>query len=581
MNSNSRPPQKPGSALQQHFQQSPYRNQNIISSGPSGNMRIGQSMINEGRQFQQPTAMQLQFQQYDEILENSPYNFFHGINPKRLMRGKSIMNKCNLIRFLSCNFCNNIIVQGRECPSCESNFCAPCVKRWEASDSAKLYQTPCKCPDVESLKTLSKLKAEYLQQIRFNCQNRNCLYQLTYDELLRGTHELEECNYIRVMCEGCGVRIFKQEQLKHESVECEVPKTKQNMTLFQMRDELSTKMRQAIIQEETPLREGVSISVYTAKKKLKIERTISAIRSKTLMLSSSQPEQRSQDRQLYKEFVVIHLSDSEEKTTQKVKKPKVNVKKINTLNMIPSEEIKKIQQDFNNNMIKQSQSVLEIASKQPNQQILRTNKPPYVNNSRDQDDDDDDNELDMENSEESSEDDDEDSEDEDYTVRGNHPKRKIKKDYILNNSKINIQNPIKKKAQGDQGWDHDSLENSELSDRSYIKNQDPRLNLSAKASIQVTGKSLQPMKSNFISTNNLQLQQQQLQQTQNSQSDRGSIIAFDLESGDLIEEITQSYKVECDTSHHPKSRINEHSKSTKNSQKKVQDKNLSRNITPN
>jgi hypothetical protein len=32
---------------------------------------------------------------------------------------------------------------------------------------------------------------------------------MTYDELILGTHELDECNYIRVECEGCGLRIFK------------------------------------------------------------------------------------------------------------------------------------------------------------------------------------------------------------------------------------------------------------------------------------------------------------------------------------------------------------------------------------
>ena len=35
------------------------------------------------------------------------------------------------------------------------------------------------------------------------------MYQLTYDELLLGTHELDDCNFMTIVCEGCGLRIFK------------------------------------------------------------------------------------------------------------------------------------------------------------------------------------------------------------------------------------------------------------------------------------------------------------------------------------------------------------------------------------
>ena len=128
-----------------------------------------------------------------DILEYSPFNFYHGINAKRLLKGKSQLQKPHLQQNLSCGFCQNIIVQGKECSSCEANFCHPCVKAWEASESAKYFKTPCKCPNVDSLKYLNKLKLEYMNQIRFKCNNARCQYQLTYDELILGTHELDEC----------------------------------------------------------------------------------------------------------------------------------------------------------------------------------------------------------------------------------------------------------------------------------------------------------------------------------------------------------------------------------------------------
>lgn len=73
------------------------------------------------------------------------------------------------------------------------------------------------------MKPINKLKQEYLNQIRFKCNNAKCTHQLTYDELILGTHELDTCPYLVIVCEGCGQRIFKQDQIKHEAVECRNP----------------------------------------------------------------------------------------------------------------------------------------------------------------------------------------------------------------------------------------------------------------------------------------------------------------------------------------------------------------------
>ena len=115
-----------------------------------------------------------------------------------------------------------MIVQGSECDTCENNFCAPCLKQWQASDAAKCWTTPCKCESA-CLKQLNKIKQDYLNQIRFKCNNQRCVYQLTYDELLLGTHELDDCNFMTIVCEGCGTRIYKQDQIRHESIECANP----------------------------------------------------------------------------------------------------------------------------------------------------------------------------------------------------------------------------------------------------------------------------------------------------------------------------------------------------------------------
>ena len=76
------------------------------------------------------------------------------------------------------------------------------------------------------MRCLNKLKQTYLHEIRFKCNNQKCTYQLTYDELILGTHELDDCNFMCVICEGCGLKIHKQDQIKHESIDCTNPLAK-------------------------------------------------------------------------------------------------------------------------------------------------------------------------------------------------------------------------------------------------------------------------------------------------------------------------------------------------------------------
>lgn len=47
---------------------------------------------------------------FDDLLDFSPFNFYNGINPKRLLKGISSVNKSHLLRYLTCKFCNNIAV---------------------------------------------------------------------------------------------------------------------------------------------------------------------------------------------------------------------------------------------------------------------------------------------------------------------------------------------------------------------------------------------------------------------------------------------------------------------------------------
>lgn len=84
---------------------------------------------------------------------------------------------------------------------------------------------------------MNKLKIEYLTSVRFKCNNVRCQYQLTYDELVLGTHELDDCSFIKIVCEGCGAKITKQEQIRHDAVDCSNPhaKCKYCKTVFHLK----------------------------------------------------------------------------------------------------------------------------------------------------------------------------------------------------------------------------------------------------------------------------------------------------------------------------------------------------------
>jgi hypothetical protein len=55
----------------------------------------------------------------DNVLDYSPFNFYQGINPRRLLKGRSMLSKNHLIESLKCGFCNCIIIQGKECDKTE------------------------------------------------------------------------------------------------------------------------------------------------------------------------------------------------------------------------------------------------------------------------------------------------------------------------------------------------------------------------------------------------------------------------------------------------------------------------------
>lgn len=136
-------------------------NQGTDNGGKAETVRLSTNLSNKwnDRLSNYPVSQAQRME--NDILEYSPFNFYHGINNKRLLKGKSMLSKPYLQQVLSCGFCQNIIIQGRECPDCEQNFCHPCVKAWEASESAKYFKTPCKC-NVDGLKYLNKLKCEYM-----------------------------------------------------------------------------------------------------------------------------------------------------------------------------------------------------------------------------------------------------------------------------------------------------------------------------------------------------------------------------------------------------------------------------------
>ena len=64
------------------------------------------------------------------------------------------------------------------------------------------------------------------------------MYQLTYDELILGTHELDDCQYMKIVCEGCATKITKNDQIRHDAIECSNPHSKCKFckTVYHLKD---------------------------------------------------------------------------------------------------------------------------------------------------------------------------------------------------------------------------------------------------------------------------------------------------------------------------------------------------------
>jgi len=160
-----------------------------------------------------------------DLLEHSPFNFYHGINPKRLLKGRNTICRNNLIKNLSCVFCHNVVVQGKECADSEDNFCEPCYKKYQETDAYKYSNK------YKNMKPLNKIKLEMLINVRFKCNNTGCKHELTYDELILGTHELDECMFMKIICENCGAKIPKWDKLRHDALDCSNPMADQKKKL--------------------------------------------------------------------------------------------------------------------------------------------------------------------------------------------------------------------------------------------------------------------------------------------------------------------------------------------------------------
>ena len=165
---------------------------------------------------------------YADLLDFTGYSFKKGIDSSKLVRGlRSDLNKQPLLAHLTCGMCSGIVIQGLECPKCEAVFCTPCSKAWEASESAKMFTTPCRCEgkvnltdkrgsssrsrganippkSILVLRPMSSFRWEFMDQIRFKCKHNGCPYHQTYEEMILGTHEFVDCQYRSITCEGCG-----------------------------------------------------------------------------------------------------------------------------------------------------------------------------------------------------------------------------------------------------------------------------------------------------------------------------------------------------------------------------------------
>jgi len=103
-----------------------------------------------------------------------------------------------------CNICTGILINARECSSCQNSFCKNCLDEWICFNESCPYK--CKKTEFrESSRTLKNLLEKLHLKCLF-CPNSEICY--TY---LNYINHIKNCENIKMSCPTCSANVFKKD----------------------------------------------------------------------------------------------------------------------------------------------------------------------------------------------------------------------------------------------------------------------------------------------------------------------------------------------------------------------------------
>ena len=113
-----------------------------------------------------------------------------------------------------CQICQYIVVDPKECSSCESVFCSDCIGQCVRNCCPK----KCQGNDKAKWKQINRHLKNDLNELVFKCQDENCAKELAYRQAL---DHLNKCDHTLVACpQLCGLGILNKDLKFHFENQC-------------------------------------------------------------------------------------------------------------------------------------------------------------------------------------------------------------------------------------------------------------------------------------------------------------------------------------------------------------------------
>lgn len=170
---------------------------------------------------------------------------------------ETIINKDfyeNVKEMLSCCICAGILINPKQCSTCENCFCSECIENW----IKKSHTCPFKC-SYPKIKEGGRMIKNLLEKLIFTCENKCGATNLSYNNKIE---HMKICKNIKIVCDTCGAEYNENKINKKRNLFDELSKQYSDLrvdlkSLLEEKAVLKEKLRK--LKNKTINRNGVLI----------------------------------------------------------------------------------------------------------------------------------------------------------------------------------------------------------------------------------------------------------------------------------------------------------------------------------